>query len=264
VDYLFLAIPNFCGSTLFYELIKTCTDVSALPNIKDSIVSEGNMFCPKQYKNLLGPHSIEANMEHVYSDPENYNWTRIKEVWDSIWEYQNSSASLRVQKTPADIYRIKQINEHFPNLKWILSVRDPYAYIESIIRKSTFRMDPDKHIELICYQAGRVLELQLENKKLLGDNAYTVTYEDFCARPKYHKNKLSKFVPQLKDMNLETKLLVKGIEYSSIKNTNEYHIRNMIKTYPNILERINEHLLPFMESMYIWGYPIRLKENLYG
>jgi hypothetical protein len=267
-NYLFLAIPNFCGSTLIHNLIATAPDVVTLPFSepfkedgsdkwqKDFV--EGNTLAPYGYKNLHGPHSIECNMEHVYNDPSNYNWGLIAQRWHTEWNFKNVDAKIRLQKTPADVLRVKMMLPYFPNTKWIVSVRDPYAYVESLTRKATFAMEPVRQLDQICHHVTRIMELQKENKKLLGKNAYVVTYEDFCARPEYHREQLGTWLSGLEKIDFNKELNVKGTNTTNvIKDESEQRIQHMVDDKPDIFERINEFFIPKKKIIEYWGYELR-------
>lgn len=267
--YLFLAIPNYCGSTLIHSLLETVPEITSLtlpPEIRyendelDGFV-EGNICATEGgYYNLRGPYSIEANMEHVYSNPDNYDWELIKQQWDKNWKSNKlkSNAYIKLQKTPTDIFRIKNMLEHFENIKWIISVRNPYSYIESILRKAVFQIDPIRQLDQICYHVGRTLEIQRDNCILLGDSAYTVKYEDFTSNTTYHVEQLGNWLPELKNINLDAEILVKGHKINKIYCDTDERITRLREYAPNMIEQINEHLLPFMESMDYWEYPILL------
>lgn len=261
--YLFLAIPNYCGSTLLHELIKTSANVASLKRSGDvgcvflQNFVEGDIVARGGYKNLCGPRSIEANMEHVYADPANYDWPLIKNIWDANWEKYHPNATVRMQKTPADIFRIPMIVEHFDNLKWILSVRNPYAYVESIMRKSTFGIEPLRHIDQICFHVLRVMEIQIQNAQFLGENAYVMTYEDFVARPEYHREQMGQWMPDLEKMDLGRGLMIKGDKALKIADDSESKIQNMINEAPDIIERINHYFEPCEYLLNAWGYDLR-------
>lgn len=263
MTYLFLAVPNFCGSTLLHSLLETCPSVVQLtpPSNTQSKIGEGfvegNVCAPGGYRQLNGPHSIEANMEHVYADPANYDWKFIKKAWDENWEKTNPQAKIRMQKTPADIFRVPLIVPHFPNLKWIISVRNPYSHVESIMRKATFQMSPLRQLDQICFHALRCLDVQIDNVELLDQNAYTMTYEDFIARPEYHRDQLGKFLPGLETMSFDKELWVKGTKVQSIKDDSEDKMQKMIAAVPGIIEMINEHFAPYEAVLKHWGYELR-------
>jgi hypothetical protein len=260
--YLFLAVPNFCGSSLMHSVIQTSKSVVTLdppaiirgePNQRLDFV-EGNMCAKGGYKNLRGPHSIECNMEHVYNDPNNYNWDLIKEMWDDNWESKNPSAPIRMQKTPADCIRLKMMLSYFPNLKWLVSVRNPYTYVESIMRKATFFMEPIRQLDQICHHVTRMMELQKENVELLGPKAYVYTYEDFVNRPEYHVRKIIEWLPELESIDLNAELIVKGTKVDSIHNDGPEKFKSLVAEIPQIVEMINEYFAPKEDIIKYWGY----------
>ena len=261
--YLFLAIPNFCGSTLVHSLLETVPSVVPLTRNKqygkDDFV-EGNCIVGNRgyRKFTLGPHSIEANMLHVHQNPKNYDWAFIKEVWEQNWIAGNYLATIKLQKTPSDVLRMAMMNKEFPDAMWILSVRNPYAYVESIMRKATFLMSPIIQLDQICFHVLKVMELQIENRKYLGDKAYVMTYEDFIARPEYHRDQMAKWIPDLKYIDFKSQeLMVKGSKVVKIKDDSEKKIKKWSKQYPDIISKVNEYFEPKKDIINYWGYELR-------
>lgn len=261
MQYLFLGIPNFCGSTLIHNILSTSPNVAKLTiplieQVTEDFV-EGNICAKQGYHNLLGPHSIEANMEHVYSDPNNYDWDLIKFIWDYNWNKYYPNAKIRLQKTPADIFRIPMIMQYFPKTKWLISIRDPYTYAESIYRKATWSMDREKQFDQICYHVMRVMELQLANKAYLKENAYTFRYEDFVSDPSAHISKFIEFIPELESIDLESPLNIKGNTYTKITDHGEPHLEKLLVDYPDFIDKANQHFKPFEYLINEWGYELR-------
>lgn len=259
--YLFLAVPNFCGSTLLHNLLETCPEVVPLTDTRPEGrqlkgIIEGNCCVREGYRNLNGPHSIEANMEHVYADPANYDWPRVKRQWDENWARTNPTAPIRMQKTPADIFRVRSMLPHFDPLRWIIMVRNPYNHVESIMRKATFQMDPVRQLDQICYHAIRCLEVQMENVQLLGAAAYTMRYEDFCAQPEFHREQLGHFMPGLEQLNFEAELWLKGARVEKIHDDSAEKLKNLVTAVPDIIPRINEYFSPYRHVLDYWGYPL--------
>jgi len=255
--YLFLAVPNFCGSTVLHDVLATSPNVAHLTyditkeiddgynSVRKGLV-EGEDVAKYEYKNLYGPHSIEANMEFVYSNPNNFNWPNIKNIWEKNWELTYPNAPIKMQKSPLDIFRLKSMLKHFPDTKWIVSVRNPYTYIESIMRKASDGMDPIRQLEHICFHVTRVMEIQKKNAELLGNNAYVMTYEDFCKRPEFHKEELIKWIPELK--NLDTSLVE--------SDETDKKIVSLITKFPDQITDIHKYLLLKKDIVEYWGYKI--------
>lgn len=262
MSYLFLAVPNFCGSTLLHSLLETCPSVTPLTwesrHYKDNDFVEGNVVAHRGYRNFsMGPHSIEANMEHVHSNPRNYNWDYIKMVWEENWANNNPYAEIKMQKTPADIFRVQMIHPRFHDLKWIVSVRNPYAYVESLFRKATWGMDPMLQLDQICYHVTRVMEVQKENAEYLGDAAYVMTYEDFIRRKKHHRKKMAAWLPGLEYMDFTSQeLMVKGKKVSKIKDDSVSKLNKFVKWDPTIITKINEYFEPKQDILAHWGYEL--------
>ena len=264
MSYLFLAIPNFCGSTLMHSLLETVPEIVPLTppeqtskhfgGKKDFV--EGNVCASRGYYNLNGPHSMEANMEHVYSNPKNYNWPLIRHYWEMNWANNNPYATIKLQKTPADIFRVQMMLSQFHDIKWIISVRNPYAYVESIYRKATFFMEPWRQLDQICHHVLRVMELQIQNAELLKDDAYVMTYEDFVKRPEWHKTQLAKWMPELRQINLDSELMIKGKRVESIHDDSKEKLEKFFTYLPNILNRINEYFIHKENILNHWGYEI--------
>jgi hypothetical protein len=262
MSYLFLAVPNFCGSTLLHSLLETCYEIVPLSPTEDTRrhMEQGFVECDlcalPGYTNLFGPHSIEANMEHVYADPKNYDWLYIRRCWEENWANTNPYATIKMQKTPADIFRIPQIVPHFPDLKWIIMVRNPYNHVESIMRKATFQMEPLRQLDQICFHATRCLEVQKWNQKFLGDQAYTMTYEDFCARPDFHRQQLGRFMPGLQHMQFEGDIWVKGKPMGQLHDDSAVKLQKLIDKIPDIIDKINEFFVPHEQILRTWGYSL--------
>ena len=260
--YLFLAVPNFCGSTLLHSLLETIPSVVPLtkgPWYKRDDFMEGNVVAPFGYKKwIFGPHSIETNMLHVHQNSKHYNWDYIKMVWEENWANNNSYATIKLQKTPGDVLRVPMIHQHFYDLKWIVSVKNPYAYAESIFSKGTFSMDQILQLDQICFHVTRMMELQKENVEFLGDDAYVMTYEDFIRRPKYHRKQMAKWIPDLKYIDFKSQeLMVKGSKVVKIKDDSEKKIKKWIKQYPDIISKVNEYFEPHKDIIEYWGYKLR-------
>jgi hypothetical protein len=250
-----------------HQLLSTSPNIAALTppdNIQKRTSPEfveGNGCAKGGYKRLFGPHSIETNMEHVYSNPNNYNWLFIKESWDKNWEIANPVATIRMQKTPADVIRLKMMLPYFPNLKWLISVRNPYMYAMSIMDKSTFMMDPIKQLDQVCHHVTRIMELQKENKELLGKNAYVYTYEDFVRRPKYHVKKMIKWLPEIKSIDLSQEIIVKGEKVEKIYDSGPDKFKILCENVPDVINMMNEHFYKKREIIEYWGYTLMINKG---
>jgi hypothetical protein len=216
---------------------------------------EGDRYAVCGYKRFIGPHSIEATMEHVIVDPNNYDWNHIKKKWDRNWHFNYPTATIRVQKTPLDVFRVKLIQPYFENLNWVISVKNPLAHVTSIIDRSTFQMNPYQHIEMICYHAGRALEVQRENIEFLGSKALVTTQEEIISNPEQFKSDLLNFVPELKSLTIDT-VTVKGKTGPIINKSTLDTAKLLYKDHPQLIHQAMEYLKPFREATSFWGYDL--------
>jgi hypothetical protein len=219
--YLFCSIPNYSGSTLIHNLIAP----SAVTLRKSAEVTmdfvEGNMISPRAYlyKNVSQLYTEDAKLK--LQNKINYNWQQIKKSWEDQWSCTTTS-DVYLQKTPHDIFRVKMMSEQFENLKWIICVKDPYAYVESLFRKyqKLKITNPYKELDKICNHVLLVLKTQSENIEILGTTAYTTTLEDFIERKQYHADQIEQFTNGLVKIDFSKQIWIKGQTSGEIINTN--------------------------------------------
>jgi hypothetical protein len=101
------------------------------------------------------------------------------------------------------------------------------------------------------------MELQIENAKFLGDSAYVMTYEDFCARPEYHREQLGKWIPELKRIDFSKELWIKGTKYTKLNDDTEQRIQDLVNDIPDIFNMVNEYFIPKEKILAHWGYKLR-------
>lgn len=268
MSYLFLAVPPFSGSTVLYKHIIKCEAVRTLnagnyncwgEPLNEDIEGDRVIYREGHY-NMAGKFPViqtPGYYKDVLDAPENYDWPLIKKLWDDNWDTSpKSNSTIRVQKTPNDVYRLKIIHPYFDDLKWIISVRNPYAYGESLIEKLlNFRRDPVEHVDKILYHITNTYEIQKENQEFLGNNAYSMTYEDFVFNSKKHEDGIKNFMPELHDLNFDSNVIVKNQEYDKLYDNNDERIEKL-KNIPGAIDRFNEHFYKHREIINYWGYEL--------
>lgn len=261
MKHLFIGIPNYSGSTLVHNLVAGCGNVATLrrePGVTRDFV-EGNGLDVKSYKYKHNSQLYTQELKEALKISSNHDWKSIKDTWTREW-LKKEDATVYLQKTPMDIFRMEQMQQEFEDLKWIIAVKEPYAYIESLFRRySLLRINkPLDNIQKLCEHVILVLETQLENIELLGKNAYTMTMEDFYTSQNCHVNEIKKFTEGLIDIDLSKQVWVKGQTSGGITNKNEEKIQKLIKFFPDIIGKINEYFIPHEKLFNQWGYEIRL------
>ena len=114
--YLFLTIPNNSGSTVLYKLFRKCRKARLLSE-EGHIVYSGSGPRPKR----SGCSRIWTEMEHIFSNPERYNWKKIKERWADDWK-NGKDGLVFVEKSPPNVLRAEMLQKQFSNPHFILNV----------------------------------------------------------------------------------------------------------------------------------------------
>lgn len=273
MSYLFLAIPPYSGSTLCHSLLETCPDVVPLkipkymtrsnrfPMINKGGFIEGTMCLQNDTVNRDYPAGL-------FTDPYNrvqnlrakglFNWPAIKRDWEESWAESNPYGTIKLQKSPMEVYYLQNVHEQFQDLKWILSLKNPYHFLTSIIARENAVFNFLWHLKTMCLNVTQTFAIQLENKAFLGDQAYVYTYEDFLANMDYHRQRLGEWLPGLEQMNISGEIKVKG-NVSSIENREEEKFQKLLFENPTLLTEINKYFIPHEKIFNDWGYEIRTK-----
>jgi hypothetical protein len=238
-----------------HALLETSQSVVTLTPPKNNIGNtEGNYCALDEYKRLPDwlfdiPTSIE------YSKSEYYNWANIKSIWDENWNNKNPNAIIRLQKTPSDIFRVKLMQESFTPTKWIISVKNPYYYLTSLINYSR-NSNIVNDLETVCLYINNVYKIQLENKELLGTDAYTMTCEDFALNPNKHKLGIETFMPELGSIDLNRPLNIKGNMSFSVTDNSKSKLDLLLEKYPTIINDSNVYFKQSESLINNWGYSL--------
>ena len=182
-QYLFILSPPFCGSTLLTEIISTSKNVSCNNNIG---LREG--------QHLPGAHDLLFTEDRWDSNKE-IDWNRIKKIWSKYWD---KSKSILLEKSPPNICRANNIDKVFNNSKYICLIRDPYAQIQSNIRRynTDIKVAAEKYISYLKFQKKNIENLE---------NTLVISYEELADNPANAKEKISAFLPLLEDININLK-----------------------------------------------------------
>ena len=218
--YIFVVCPNSSGSTLIAKFLSSSQNVSVLPSINHEgqwAVQEhapGAMPLPKgnEVKNWT------SNFEK-FANPSNYDWSQIKYVWHSLWD---NSKKLFLEKSPPNVITAPMLEKQFDNSRFVLSMRDPYAFCEGVRRARGYGL------EVIATHWLRCAELQLRNRQSL-KNSYCFSYEELCDESNRVVDELLRFIPELEHLETER-------EYSV-----QQHHGRMINKNPEQIARLSSH-----------------------
>ncbi len=233
-QFLFILSPPFCGSTLLTEIISTSKNVSCNNNIG---LKEGQHL-PKVHDVLFTEDRWDPNKE--------IDWNRIKKLWSKYWD---RSKPVLLEKSPPNICRANNIDNVFSNSKYICLIRDPYAQIQSNIRRYNTDLEAaaKKYISYLKFQKNNIKTLE---------NTLVISYEELADNPLKTKEKISTFLPLLEDINIDLKFNAHNMHQKKqmgITNLNQESIKALAKDQIN---RINTILNKEQDLIKFFNYKI--------
>jgi len=147
-------------------------------------------------------------------------------------------------KTPHFLLHVDDIARHFPDARFLFTVRNPYAMCEGICRnqpRKAVRFGGDlpaaaaRHAIACMERLRRSLERH-------GDRGAFFTYEEMCDAPQQVEERIRALVPELHDLKLRQRLRVKDGRYDEmLANMNRRQIGRLgteqIETFNCVFER---------------------------
>ena len=231
-QYLFILSPPFCGSTLLTEIISTSNNVSCNNNIG---LREGQHL-PRAKEMLFNDDRWNPN--------KNIDWERVKKIWHKYWD---RSKDILLEKSPPNICRAQNIDKIFIDSKYICLVRNPYAQIQSNIRRynTDIKIATNKYISYLKYQKSNIEKL----KEVL-----VLSYEELTDNPIKAKEKITTFLPALTDINTALEFNAHNMhkkKQMAIVNLNKENISSLSKDQ---IEIINTLLSKDQELIHYFNY----------
>jgi hypothetical protein len=274
--FLFLIIPNNCGSSILYRKFAELQNVvplslgSAKPRttgyrtefleaeklIFHIFESQADACMPvPAYHEHHNAHAeqlvpgigrIWASGEYLktLTERENYDWPRIKDLWQQNWmshpEY--SASSILTTKSPTSPSWARMLPSHFDNARFILSIREPYAMCAGIRNAVRGNQGVDIPIETCVDHWIGLATLQMENSETI-DHSLVLTYEELCRDQEKARGKIAEFFPEVADVDL-------SVMQDRGKGRVKLLTRREKKT-------IGSRLQPHLELLDYFGYAIR-------
>ena len=232
--YLFILSPPFCGSTLLTQIICSSDNVSCNNNI--GLMEGQHLPLAKDILFTTDRWSVNKKID----------WKRVKEIWHKYWDL---SKSILLEKSPPNIIRTLEINKYFNKVKFICLVRNPYAQIQSNVRRYKTNIN-EAATDYVNY-----LKCQKEN--LNKYDSILIKYEDLTEKPFREKEKIKKHIPELNDIKMDLYFSAHNIRKSKnlpLTNLNNESIAKLSKEQINSINLIlkkEKKILSFFDYSYI-------------
>ena len=227
--YLFILSPPKCGSTLMHQILASSPHVSALPD-------EGMQM--NEVRDWM--------LQDRWDEDKQMPWLDIEKAWKQHWDLDKP---ILLEKSPPNIARADQIDQHFEPTKYVVLMRHPYAFCQSALTSN-----PDKNTpENVARYWLRYARFQRSNIESL-DHIIHLTYEQFVAHPDAVLEKLVEFFPELEELSTESieTMTYFGAE-SSIRDLNPIKFQLL---RGSTIRRINEVLRQDEEVLTYFGYDL--------
>ena len=249
--HLFLIAPNNSGSTFVKNVLSTCANTWNLKREGQWMFGYRGPTAGSVGLPLIWASSPDA--VRTLQDQGSYDFETIKRSWYFQSFSKSKNASVFTTKAPPFLLIVDMLQENFKNTHFIFMVRDPYAVVEGICRR-TMRYDKEKAYITAAKHIMTCFAYQKKNIERFKDNAVFFTYEQMCRDPENIEQQIKYLFPELLDIVLRQKLPVKGLYNEELRNMNNDQIARLM---PEDLQQINMVFKQHKDLMSYFGYPLR-------
>jgi hypothetical protein len=207
---------------------------------------------------------VPAVRSEMRRDPWNpavdFDWHRIRKVW---MKSKPAGKSVLVEKSPPNLLRAESILRAFPNSVLVISNRDPYAWLSSVMHRK-YRQeieDPQRRREIITLEVNHWISLsrrQIANMALVRGRGLVTTYESFCASPEIFLQNLSGYCGDLQ-IDRKSTLKIKDYPVQCIADMNSLQIARL---KPEDIAAASEALSNAGPEMEFFGYKVRGESSI--
>jgi hypothetical protein len=238
IEHIFLLNPPFSGSTAMADLLlKSPLTWSPWRNGEGQWVEE-----------------VTAEMRRDPWNPEvDFEWALIREAW---LRRRPAGGRIMVEKSPPNLLRVRSIMAAFPNSVFVISNRDPYAWLGGVLHHDNYRREirnPRRRAEIARHETRqwvtRTRFLTDAIEQVRGRSMIT-RYQDFCASPELFLRNLYNYCGDLR-IDPHASVRVKNYPAQPIVNMNPLQIARLNSTDIAIA---NEVLADAEREMGLFGY----------
>jgi Sulfotransferase family len=238
VENIFLLNPPFSGSTAMADLLlKSPITWSAWSN------GEGQW--------------VEEVTQEMRRDPWNpaldFDWERIRAAW---LERKPADKRIMIEKSPPNLLRVRSILETFPNSIFVVSNRDPYAWLGGVLRHEGYRgeiRNPNRRREIVRYEISQWVfrsQVQIENIRILRGRSVITRYQEFCGSPDLFLQNLYNYCGDLR-IDARAPLKVKSYPVQGVVNMND---RQVSRLTSDDIATANRVLIDAKQVLEFFGY----------
>lgn len=253
--HLFIMCPNNSGSTFLKQALATSAHTW-------NLAREG-----QHTFGFVGPSSSKAALNRqwaataesiaAFTDPDAYDWPASRRGWYFQAFSASPDAHVFVEKSPPFLLVVDQLAAHFPDATFLFMVRNPYAVVEGILRKSRRAwlesVGPDTALRLASAHVVNCLAYQRRNIERWSRQGACFTYEEMCADPRRVERLIAEQVPGLDDVNLGQRLRVREYDEPP-RNMNPQQIARL---GPDRCRQLTDLFADHRDVLAFFGYELR-------
>ena len=235
--HLFILTAPYSGSTLLVSLLGTSPRVSILPT--------------PQHEGMKLP----GLREQFWSEPGSRHyplpWTYLEQLYRKHWDL---SRPVLVEKGQY-LRNAWSIEDAFPEARFMLMQRDPYAWCESVRRRRKPEVAERTLAETAAKWAEQAAWLMHDVRTL--KHALHFTYEDLCDRTAELLDRMKAFMPELDGIDPTGSFQAHstlGRKSNAITNTNAAAIARLS---PEDIAAISGVLAGHPDILDFFGYTLR-------
>ncbi len=191
----------------------------------------------------------------VLTDPNAYDWPRIRRAWYSRARASDPRPTVFVTKSPPHLLVVDDLARYFPNPKFLFMVRNPYAVCEGICRNLKRRglAPPDGSLpEAAARHVVACLRYQRRTSRPTAGAACSSPTKRCARSPNGWRRRRRPLVPELDDLNLRQRLRVR--EYNEMLT--DINPRQLARREAGQIAAFNRVFRPQRNLLAHFGYEI--------
>jgi len=251
--HLFLLVPNDSGSTWLQNNISHCRNCVSF---SEGLDGKGGVANTHAYPNQE-INKLFSEKKEMWGDPEEYSWELIKLLWNKIWSenqhYETADPRVYLEKTPQAIYVSDMYVEHFDNVRFIISIRNPYAVAEGMRRTILADVDIGRCARHWIECAKR----QIYNMNKYKDISVTLKYEALIEYPDLIEERIRRVIPALHDIDFSKAAAAHSLEGMKTKPLTDFNERQIKNLSAEDIDTINQELGRVPEVLEYFGYKMK-------
>ena len=176
------------------------------------------------------------------TDPGTYDWRRTRKAWYFQAFARDARATVFYTKTPPFLLYVDELVRHFPNASFLFMVRNPYATCEGICRNLRgASLERGRDLPTVAARhVAACFAHQRRNLERHGDRGVFFSYEEMCDFPEAVETRIRGLVPELEDLVLRQRLLVKRRYFEPLTNMNDRQIARLEAAEVAAMNRVFE------------------------